>query len=513
MESASDSLDGDESCPEVRVCVVDSSGPHGRWSDDLPFHRQRLSRLYPSLTVEEIAAITPKLDAQNVPYKLDPTGTVILVPADRLAKVRVALAGPDGVPVKGGKGWEIFDESPLGMTPFVQNVNYLRALQAELARSIMELEPVASAKVMIARGEPSPFVRDQKPTTASVVLKLKPNATINRSTAAGINALVARSVEGLKPENVTIVDSSGRLLSDPHAQEQEGLPNALIEYRRELENHLASKAEDMLSRHLGQGRAIVRVSADINFQKVKEKSEQVSPEGKAIIKEQNSNSSTPSGGGARGVAGAASNVNRPGGGGGGGGGGGTAKEEKTETEYVVSKTIRELEDRMGNVKRLTIAALVDLSPDGDTSRTTLTINDVQEILKQTIGYYQGRDEIKVSDVKLVSPISLVEVGEEAGRLQRVQAYVGLARNVSLTVAVVVTVGLAVLILVRGRKPVVVPPHRRPRLPQQNDNGKKWSNLLRWQGLTPIESRTFWPSFWEHQHDDVMKRHTSVQEQE
>src|SRR5581483_5451238 len=125
--------------------------------------------LFSNLPADEAGAITAKLQAQGVPYRLDGSGTSILVPEDRLAATRVALAA-DGVAVRGaGKGFELFDDAPLGMTPFVQSVNYTRALQGELARSIAQLEPVAGARVIIARADPTPFVRDQRPTTASVV--------------------------------------------------------------------------------------------------------------------------------------------------------------------------------------------------------------------------------------------------------------------------------------------------------------------------------------------------------
>ena len=265
---------------------------------------------------------------------------------------------------RGGKGYELFDETSLTTTPFVQNVNYQRALQAELGRSIMQLEPVQFARVLIARPDPTPFVREQRPPTASVVLKLKPGAAMSRVTAGSIVSLVARSVEGLKPENVTVVDSGGRLLSDPHAGDRDNLPTPQLEYRRELETYLSTKAEEMLAHHLGAGRAIIRVSADINFQQVKEKRKTVYPDEKAVTAERMTTSkNTPST--SRGVAGAASNVPRasvpdcP------AGevhlGSASSSEEVIQTDYNYSESVRELEDRMGGVTRLSIAALVDLS--------------------------------------------------------------------------------------------------------------------------------------------------------
>ena len=252
-----------------------------------------------------------RLNTENIPNQLtSDAATNLEVPEDRYALATVTLAAA-GVPARGGKGYELFDETSLMTTPFVQSVNYQRALQAELARSIGQLEAVQSARVLLARPEPSPFVRDQKQPTASVVLKLKPGASMNRAAAAGIVSLVARSVEGLLPENVTVVDSAGRVLSDPHAGDREALPTPQLEYRRELEAYLASKAEAMLNQHLGPGRAVVQVSADLNFQHVKESQKTYSPDGKVTRTEMQMTSKTTAGG-SRGVAGATSNLTAPG---------------------------------------------------------------------------------------------------------------------------------------------------------------------------------------------------------
>src|SRR5437667_3221625 len=319
--------------------------------------------LYSSLSAEDAAAVTAKLQSLNVSYRLTAGGTAILVPAEQVQQLRLDLAA-EGLPTRGTKGFEIFDEAPLGMTPFVQHINYLRALQAELAKTIMRLEPVSQARVHLVRPEPSPFVREQKPTTASVVLWLKPGMTLTRGMANGVVALVARSVEGLTPENVTLLDNLGHVLSTPHDPEG-NVPSSQLEYRREVETSLAAKAEQMLVQLLGPGRAIVRVTADVNFKRIKEKRETYSPEDRVVTSETvtNSKSSGPVPG-PRGVAGAASNI-------------GAARnpppapsesktqEESIETKYVVSKTIQEVEDRVGNIERLTVAAMVDLSkPEG-----------------------------------------------------------------------------------------------------------------------------------------------------
>ena len=200
--------------------------------------------LYSNLSVEDAGAVTAKLQSQGVPFRLTSGGTTILVPAEQVEQARVDLAA-DGLPANGGKGFELFDSSSLAMTPFQQHVNYTRALQSELARTIMHLEPVAFARVHLAQPEDSPFIRDNKPATASVVLKLKTGATISRSTAAGIVALVARSVEGLTPEQVTLMDTAGHVLFDQHGNDTTAVPGTQLEYKRDLEAYLGTKAEEM----------------------------------------------------------------------------------------------------------------------------------------------------------------------------------------------------------------------------------------------------------------------------
>lgn len=408
------------------------------------------------LPADEVAAIGTTLKAQSIPYTLKDSNTV-LVPRERLAAAKVALAG-EGVPVRGGKGYELFDQSSLTTTPFVQNVNYQRALQAELARSITQIEPVAAARVLIARPEPTPFVRDQRPPTASVVLKLKPNAALSRSQANSIVSLVSRSVDGLKAENVTVVDSAGRLLSDPHAGEKEELPQGQIDYRREMEQYLAGKAQEVLTAHLGPGRAVVKVSADVNFQKVKEQQTTYQKDGSVVSAERltttKSTAATP-----RGVAGAASNIRPPGGSGGAGAGG--SSEEVTQTDYNTSKTVREMEDRMGAVTRLTVAALVDLTPppvaEGEPAPASISAADAEAIIQNAVGFRTGRDSIKVTNVRLGGPaVSGPEPDEETVKLQRMAAYVELARNVSLAVAVVMGLGGLGLLLLRRRRPAATP---------------------------------------------------------
>jgi flagellar M-ring protein FliF len=409
--------------------------------------------VYRDLAPDEAGAMRTSLTAQNIPVQLSADGSAVLVPKERIAEAKVALASA-GLPTRGGKGYELFDETSLMTTPFVQNVNYQRALQAELSRSIMQLESVQSARVLIAKPESSPFVREQKHPTASVVIKLKPGSVMSRPAAASIVSLVARSVEGLKPENVTVVDSGGRLLSDPHAGDRDNLPTPQLEYRRELEEYLASKAEKMLAPHLGAGRVTVQVSADINFQRVKEMQKTYSPD--KVAKTERTMSSKSTGSGPRGVTGAASNVTRAGGTTATSGStGGTSQEETIQTDYALSETVRDIEDRLGAIQRLTVAAVVDLTPQEE-GQVLISAAEAEEIIKRAVGFRTGRDEVKLSNVRLAGPVGQPEPDETLVQIQRVQAYVGLARNVSLALGVFLVFAIIGLLALRRRRPAAPP---------------------------------------------------------
>lgn len=428
--------------------------------------------LYADLAPEDAGAITTKLSALNVPYRLGSGGTSILVPSSQVQQLRLDLA-MEGLPVRGGKGFELFDGNSLGATPFTQHVNYLRALQGELAKTITQIESVAYARVHIVRPEASPFIRDQKPPTASVVLRLKPGATLHRSVAAGIAALVARSVEGLTPEQVTILDTTGRVLSESQSLES-GAVASQLDYRRTLERHLASKAEEMLERVLGPGRAIVRVTADVNFQRLKEKRETYNPEGRVITSEKitsvKNNTSGSGRGGAGGGAGggaAGASSNLPGARSSSGGGSSTNnQEETTETGYAVSKTIQEVEDKMGNLERLTIAAMVDLTAGAGGEgqpKLSLTVADVTELVKQAVGYKTDRDEIKVSDVRLTTPDDEPFAEQQQQLIEKKenwQQILQLVRNASLGVAGLVAVVL-VWMTMRPVRPAQSAPVEQP----------------------------------------------------
>jgi flagellar M-ring protein FliF len=459
--------------------------------------------LYSGLAPEDASAVTTRLTALNIPYKLSANGTTISINAEQIPQTRIDLAA-EGLPTKGsGKGFELFDDaSPLGMTPFLQHVNYLRAQQAELARTIQHLEPIAQARVHIVQPEPSPFIRDQKPPTASVVITLKPGVALSHSMAKGIVALVARSVEGLTPDNVTLLDNSGHILSDARGDEGK-VPGTQLEYRHEIENSLAFKAEQMLAQLLGPGRAIVRVSADVNFRQVSETRETYSPDDKVVTAETVTSVKTSGAApGPRGIAGATSNATVR-----GAAAPATATEGKassssediTDTKYAVSKTVQKIEDAVGTIQRLTVAAMIDLSSGTESGQGTpvITVKDAEEIIKRAVGFKTGRDDIQVADVRLASAAQETEAQAEYDQAQRWQYYVNLVRNGSLGVAALVALVLGFLLL-RSLRPArapaalpPVPPERTQRLENlarevQQDPDRLARLLEAWLGPPPAQ---------------------------
>jgi len=398
--------------------------------------------LFSGLAPEDAAAVTGKLQSKSIPYRLDAGGTTILIPADKVSLARIELAA-EGMPSKGGKGLEIFDEPSLGATPFTQQVNYIRAIQSELARTIMQVEPITFARVHIVRPESTPFIRERKPATASIVLRFRPGTTLSRTVAQGIAALVSRSVEGLARENVTIVDTNGRTLSD-EVDPDTGPVTSHLEHRQKLENHLSTRAEMMLAKVVGPGRAIVRVSAEVNFQRIREKKETYDadskvPKKETILSTKSTGGPGNKGGGGGGAAGTGGNVGKEKN---LGGGGSSSSEEKVETEFGYSKTIKELEDNNGSIERLTVATLIDLS---SVEAGGMDIKQAEEIVKQAVGFKVGRDEIKISNVPLKTIIDEPIPEPENTSEQTWQNVLTLVRYVSLGLAALAALSIGFMV--------------------------------------------------------------------
>ena len=227
--------------------------------------------LYTNLETKDAGDVVNSLKEAGVPYELleDKKGATILVPATQVHNLRLDLAAA-GLP-RGNKGFEIFDDSKLGVTEFQNKVNYLQALQGELTRTIEHLDSVDKARVHIVLPEDSLYKKNEKPATASILLMLKPETKLTTPEVKGIVNLVSHSVQGLAPENITIVDEQGNILNknDDDAFEQQTAQNlrtlSQIEMTKKVRDHIQQNIQTMLDKTLGEGNAFVRVSVELDF--------------------------------------------------------------------------------------------------------------------------------------------------------------------------------------------------------------------------------------------------------
>src|SRR5581483_11958643 len=242
--------------------------------------------LFSNLQPDDASAVIAKLDSQKIPHRTSDDGTTIFIPQQNVADERVALAG-DGIVHGGGVGYELFDRTNLGMTDFQEKIAKTRATEGELQRTIAGLTPVQSARVHIASPEASLYSSTQQPTTASIAIQTKPGMQLNSAEVRGITQLVAGAVEGLKPENVTIVDQNGTVLR-PSALDSPGVAdasNALkltqdqLVAKEKYESDLQQSLQGLLDATIGTHRSAVRVASEMNFDANSTETESFAPQG------------------------------------------------------------------------------------------------------------------------------------------------------------------------------------------------------------------------------------------
>lgn len=238
-------------------------------------NRPELVSLYTGLETKDAGDVAAKLKEAGVPYEVQEgkDGATILVPKQKVHDARLDLA-TQGLP-RGHKGFELFDDSKLGVTEFQNKVNYLQALQGELTRTIEQIEVIEKARVHIVLPEDSLYKKNEKPATASIMLRLRPEKTLSKKEIRGITNLVAHSIQGLTPENITIVNDRGKILNDTEEEEQEQERNKArdehkktleqLEMTRKVEERIQIGLQSLLDQALGQGKAFVRVSVELDF--------------------------------------------------------------------------------------------------------------------------------------------------------------------------------------------------------------------------------------------------------
>jgi flagellar M-ring protein FliF len=403
-----------------------------RWAQ-----RPDMRMLYQELAPEEAADIVEKISEKGIAYELRNGGTSIYVPKQNVYQLRLDMA-KEGLPSGDQGGYKIFDNEKIGVSPFVQSVNLKRALQDELAKSIQMIDGVELARVHIVRSEQTLFTSDAGKTTASVVLRLKPGYRLSATNIAAITHLVSGSVEGLTADNVTVIDSQGRLLSGQSDQAVVGGGGTVQDYRERVEQNLESKVEEMLTAVLGPGRAKVRIHAVLDMNSVHTVTEKYEPKGVPTKEEITNGSET----GATG-AGTAGNSATP---------GSTKKDETITTEYQVGKTVKQEVVLPGEIISLSVAAVVDLSPAdanatqaGAKAAKIMEPNDVEKLIENALGLnLKGADSLKVVDAKFQNPATPL-LDEEAAGLD----YLAIARDASLGVMAICA--LLVLRMFRGAR--------------------------------------------------------------
>jgi flagellar M-ring protein FliF len=315
--------------------------------------KPRMAVLFSRLEPEDAGAICQKLSEQKVPYQLSADSSTVEVPASQVDDLRLAMTA-QGLPQGGTVGFELFDKSSFGMTEFTERLNYQRAVQGELSRTIEHLAPVINARVHVAMPQDKLYTSEQDPVTASVVLKLKRGSPLGDEQVGGIVHLVASAVEGLKPENVTVVDNQGNVLSEAGEYGGGGhlLTASQTKLKRQYETELARNIESMLARILGPDKAVVRVSADMNFDQKQVRSESYEPaesgKGQGVLQSETKSNETYTGStipsSVRSKAGAPSD---------------NYTRTESTNQYEVTKRTEETVSAPGQLKRLSVAVLVD----------------------------------------------------------------------------------------------------------------------------------------------------------
>lgn len=339
--------------------------------------------LYSDLELEKAADVTEALQKANYKYKLENNGRTVMVEAKHLYEIRMNLAR-EGLPGSTGWGYELFDKTNLGMTDYVQKLNARRALEGELQRTIEGLEEVKSARVHIVIPEPTIFLDEQKDAKASVVIKCAPGRQLVKEQINGITNLVSSSVDGLKPQNISVVDFNGKLLSNPFGDDDLALASSRnMELQQTVEKYLENKSNQILTNILGPSKAYVKIACDLDFDKVEKTMEKYDPESRVIRSEERIDETVK---------------NAP---------DGDNQRERSLTNYEIDKTVQRIVQEVGNIKRITISVAVDGRYETGTdkkvtfvARTAEELQNIEDLVKNAVGYDLARgDQIAVSSIK------------------------------------------------------------------------------------------------------------------
>lgn len=382
----------------------------------------QMTTLFTDLSVEDSSTIIKDLERQGIQFEIRNEGTVIMVPKDKVTRLRMKLA-EGGLPKGGGVGYEVFDKSDaLGTTSFVQNINHLRALEGELSRTIKAIDRIQAARVHLVLPERPLFAREAPEPSASIVVRVR--GALEAQQIRAIRHLVASAVNGLKPQRVSIVDEAGQLLADGAASDAD---QAIGDERRTaFEKRMRKQVEDIVSSVVGSGRARVQLSADFDFNKITQTSDKFDPEGRVLRSSQTreEQSMTADNNGQVTV-----NNELPGN---QQNGGATAKDQSKKTEetnnYEISRTTKTEVTEVGRVNRISVAVLVDgiysKNDKGELAyqdRTKEQLDRIATLVRSAIGFDQKRgDQVEVVNLRFADAPSTAPISEPAGFLGMLQ---------------------------------------------------------------------------------------------
>lgn len=394
--------------------------------------------LYTNLSEKDGGAVINALTQMNIPYKAEGTST-IKVPMDKVYEVRLKLAA-QGIP-KGGAGFDLLDNQKLGVSQFIEQINYQRALEGELVRTIEAISAVQGARVHLAIPRPSVFLRDQQKPSASVFLNLGGGKRLDPTQVSGIVHLVSSSVADLSAQNITVVDQNGNLLIAPDVHgNKAGLDPTQLEFLHQLEASYIARIEAIVGPIVGAGNVRAQVTADLDFSQTEQTAETFkpnpTPQESAIRSLQTSDAGGGAGGTAQGVPGALSNqppgtatapITAPPGSAPVGGtaavttpsSSAVAGNREATTNFELDKTIKHTKLPVGSVKRLSAAVVVNYkqktAEDGKVSLTPLTaaeLTQVNNLVKEAIGFTTARgDSLNVVNAafNLPPPETIAEI--------------------------------------------------------------------------------------------------------
>ncbi|MFD1702663.1 flagellar basal-body MS-ring/collar protein FliF [Methylopila henanensis] len=385
------------------------------------FTQPQMSPLFSDLSLQDSSAVIKELEQRAVPYELRQDGASILVPKEQIAKLRMGLA-EKSLPAGGGVGWEIFDKSDgFSATSFVQNVNHLRALEGELARSIRSLNRVEAARVHLVIPEKPLFARDAPQPSASIVIRAR--GELEGGEIRAIRHLAASAVQGLKPEKVSLVDESGRLLADGSGSE-DGAGGSGDERTTALERRLRERVEAIVGRVVGRDRARVEVRAEMDTTKSTVTADSFDPESRVVrstqTREESSQSSEagdqavtvgaqlPN---AQGAAAGQAPQNRD-----------TSNKTEEVVNYEISRTTRTEVQDGARLKRLSVAVLVDgvyaRAANGDVSyapRPQEELDRIGALVRAGVGFDQARgDAVEIVNLRFADLPGAADAGAAPG---------------------------------------------------------------------------------------------------